>query len=195
MTTVSLNYAEMTLVAGRLDAKQQQMATALARLKTIADALVASDFKTVQASPAFDTTVAETVQSMGKAIGAVTSFAEVLRGAADAYRETDEQLAQQIGGGGATSTLELDMGEIDALRANLTSTQRAFEGVHGLASALDAGVLGHDGLAGAVHDFAHDWEKHRKEIIKNTDDIGEAVTNIDTNFTQVDTDLNSALKG
>lgn len=195
MATLSLDYAQMRLVAGNLDKKQQHMATELHRIKLIADSLVSSDFKTVKAAPQFHTTVADTVQSLAKAITAIGQYAEVLRTAAKAYHEADGKLAEQIDHFGATETLKVDLAEIGDLKANLKTAQSAFNDVHDVSSALGADVLGHDGLAGAVHDFSHDWEKKRKEIIKNADEIYAAVANIDQAFNDIDTDLNANLQG
>ncbi len=195
MTTVTLDYSEMTFVAGKLAAKEQEMARSLSRIKAIADALVASDFKTVQASPAFDAAVATIVQNMAKSITAVGGYAGFLRTAAESYRKTDQALADQLGGGGATSTLKLDMSEIAALKSNLKTTQSAFNGVHDVAGALNSDVLGHGGLADAVHDFAHDWEKRRQQILKNVDDLYDAITAVNDGFTEVDTNLNQSLQG
>ena len=195
MTTVTLTYGDMTRVAARLDGKEQAMAAALSRIKAIADAIVASDFKTVEASPAFDELVATVVQDMVKAISAVGGYADFLRSAAESYRKTDEALAQQLGGGGATSTLKLDMAEIGSLTQNLKSTQAAFTEAHNVSSDLTADVLGHGGLAGAVHDFSHDWEKRRQQVITNVDDLYEAIRAVNDGFTEVDANLNQSLQG
>ncbi|SFC85243.1 hypothetical protein SAMN04487968_112121 [Nocardioides terrae] len=195
MTTVSLDYASMKQVAGVLDAKEQAMSVLLARIKTIVDGLVAADFKTVKASPAFDALVIDIVLDMGKSIAAITNFADFLRGAADAYKQADQSMAEKLGGGGATSTLKVDMGEILSLKSNLKATHSAFDGVGKAADSLDAGVLGHHHLADAVQDFADGWDHRRKQITENVDDIYDAISTIAKTFTDVDTDLNKSLQG
>jgi uncharacterized protein YukE len=193
MTTVSLDYAEMKRAAGVLSAKEQAIAAKLAHVKGIADALVASDFQTTKAAPAYDVLVGDVVKDLGSAIAAITGFADFLRKAADAYRGADQSLAEKLEGGGATSTLRLDMTELTGLKSNLKATQSAFNGVHEAVAGLDSGVLGHEHLADKVQDFATGWEKRRKQITEDVDNIYDALTAIVDAFTQVDSDLNSAL--
>lgn len=194
MTSLSLDYAEMKRVAGVLDAKEEAMSLALAKIKTITDAVVASDFKTVKASTAFDTKVTEVVTEMGKAIAAITNFGEFLRSAADAYRDADQSMAEKLGGGGATSTLKVDMGEISDLKSNLKATHTAFKDIGKTTDSLDAGVLGHHHLADAVGSFASGWDRRRKQITENVDDLYDAIATIVQTFTDIDRDLNNSLK-
>lgn len=56
-------------------------------------------------------------------------------------------------------------------------------------------VVGHDGLADRLRDFADNWDDKRAEMLKAIEGLGEATEGIGSAFTEADTEMYDALMG
>jgi hypothetical protein len=56
-------------------------------------------------------------------------------------------------------------------------------------------VVGHDGLAGRLRDFADNWDDKRAEMLEAIQGLGEATEGIGSAFTEADNEMYDALMG
>jgi hypothetical protein len=96
--------------------------------------------------------------------------------------------------GGVMSDLKLDVDDVRALGSSLKTIGDEFDGANAHSDRV-ADAIGHDGLAGAVHDFAHDWDDKRAKMVANIKTLGSAATTVAETFTKADGQLAKALDG
>jgi WXG100 family type VII secretion target len=96
MPNLNVTYAEMQSAASQLKAGEQQMEGDLARLKQLIDNLVASGYVTDSSSKHFEASYAEFNVGATKMIQGLTGMGQYLDSAANAFQETDTQLAASL---------------------------------------------------------------------------------------------------
>lgn len=96
MPNVNVTYAEMQSAASQLRAGEQQIASDLARLKSLIDNLVASGYVTDASSRHFEASYTQFNSGATKMIEGLTGMGQYLDAAARAFQETDTQLAAAL---------------------------------------------------------------------------------------------------
>lgn len=96
MPNLNVTYAEMQSAANQLKAGEQQIEGDLARLKSLIDSLVASGYVTDSSSKKFEASYAEFNTGATKMIQGLTGMGQYLDSAANAFQETDSQLAASL---------------------------------------------------------------------------------------------------
>jgi WXG100 family type VII secretion target len=96
MPNLNVTYAEMQSAASQLKAGEAQMEGDLARLKHLIDSLVASGYVTDSSSKHFEASYAEFNTGATKMIQGLTGMGQYLDSAANAFQETDTQLARSL---------------------------------------------------------------------------------------------------
>ena len=96
MPNLNVTYAEMQSAASQLKAGEQQIEGDLTRLKHLIDNLVASGYVTDSSSKHFEASYAEFSTGATKLIQGLTGMGQYLDTAANAFQETDTQLAASL---------------------------------------------------------------------------------------------------
>ena len=89
--------------------------------------------------------------------------------------------------------LKLDLERLKKLNADLVAIRQEFEGADDFSDTV-AHATGHDGLAGAVHDFAHAWNEKRPKMAQSVKDLEQKLSAITDGFTQLDTQLAQSME-
>lgn len=90
--------------------------------------------------------------------------------------------------------VELDLARLEEAGRQLTTVKHELEGADARSEAL-AESVGHDGLAGALKDFADKWDDTRESMVADIGMLAEAATGISQAFTQLDAEYAAALEG
>jgi WXG100 family type VII secretion target len=98
MADLNVTYDEMRSQANQLRTGQQTIMDTLTDLSNQVNNLVASGFVTQQASGAFQASYDEFTGGAKQAIEGIEGMASFLESAAQAMQDTDQSLAQGIGG-------------------------------------------------------------------------------------------------
>ncbi|WP_454851551.1 WXG100 family type VII secretion target [Promicromonospora soli] len=98
MADLNVTYDEMRSQANQLRTGQQTIMDTLTDLSNQVNNLVASGFVTQQASGAFQASYDEFTSGAKQAIEGIEGMASFLESAAQAMQDTDQSLAQGIGG-------------------------------------------------------------------------------------------------
>jgi WXG100 family type VII secretion target len=96
MPNVNVTYGEMQSAASQLKAGETQMESDLSRLKQLVDSLVASGYVTDSSSKQFEAAYTEFNSGATSMIQGLTSMGQYLDAAANAFQETDTQLAASL---------------------------------------------------------------------------------------------------
>lgn len=97
MANLNVTYDEMDQQATRLEQSRDSITQQLQQSQSQVQSLVSSGFVTDSASGAFEQSVTDFVQSANRTIETLGTLAGNLRNTANAYRETDQQIASQMG--------------------------------------------------------------------------------------------------
>lgn len=97
MANINVTYDEMDQQATRLEQARDSITQQLQQSQTQVQSLVSSGFVTDSASGAFEGSVTDFVSSANRTIETLGTLAGNLRNMANAYRETDQQIAGQMG--------------------------------------------------------------------------------------------------
>ncbi|MBL0885430.1 hypothetical protein [Myceligenerans indicum] len=90
--------------------------------------------------------------------------------------------------------LRLDLEAVQSLAASLTTVADEFENANANSDRISESV-GHEGLAGCVRDFAHKWDDTREKMTESLRGLADASSAVSDAFSDVDTDLATALEG
>lgn len=96
MANIKVTYEDMRTAGDRLKSGQSEIESALARLKSMIDGLVADGYVTDKSSKAFDSSYTEFNHGVGETIKGLEGMATYLKSAADTMEQTDEQLASAL---------------------------------------------------------------------------------------------------
>lgn len=96
MANINVTYDEMDQQATRLEQSRDSITQQLQQSQSQVRNLVSSGFVTDSASGAFETSVTDFVTSANRTIETLGTLASNLRSMANAYRETDQQIANQM---------------------------------------------------------------------------------------------------
>lgn len=96
MPNLNVTYADMQSAASQLNAGEQQIESDLTRLKQLIDSLVASGYVTDSSSKQFEAAYTEFNSGATNMIRGLTSMGQYLTAAANAFQETDSQLASSL---------------------------------------------------------------------------------------------------
>jgi WXG100 family type VII secretion target len=96
MPNVNVTYGEMQSAASQLKAGETQMESDLSRLKQLVDGLVAGGYVTDSSSKQFEAAYTEFNSGATNMIQGLTSMGQYLDAAANAFQETDTQLAASL---------------------------------------------------------------------------------------------------
>jgi WXG100 family type VII secretion target len=96
MPNLNVTYAEMQSAASQLKSGEQQIEGDFARLKALIDNLVASGYVTDSSSKQFEVAYTEFNSGATKMIQGLTGMGQYLDAAAQAFQETDTQLAASL---------------------------------------------------------------------------------------------------
>jgi len=89
--------------------------------------------------------------------------------------------------------LKLDLDRLKKLNSDLDAIHSEFEKADDFSDTV-ATATGHNGLAGAVHDFAHAWNEKRPKMSQSVKDLQSKLAGITDGFTQTDTQLAQAME-
>ena len=89
--------------------------------------------------------------------------------------------------------LKLDLARLKTLGSDLTAIHKEFVGADDFSDTV-ATATGHDGLADAVHDFAHAWNEKRPQMAQSVEDVDKKLTTITDGFTKIDQQLAQAME-
>ena len=90
--------------------------------------------------------------------------------------------------------VELDLARLNEAGVMLTTVKHEFEQASATSRGL-ADAVGHDGLAGALIDFADKWDDTREDMVANIGTLAEIAAGISNAFGQLDTEYAAALEG
>ena len=96
MPNLNVTYADMQSAASQLNAGEQQIESDLTRLKQLIDNLVAGGYVTDTSSKQFEAAYTEFNSGATNMIQGLTSMGQYLTAAANAFQETDSQLANSL---------------------------------------------------------------------------------------------------
>lgn len=97
MANLNVTYDEMNQQATQLQQAQQEITQRLQMTQNQVSQLVSSGFVTDRASEAFRGTVEDFIVSANRTIDVLNTLATNLRAMANAYQETDQNIASQMG--------------------------------------------------------------------------------------------------
>lgn len=89
--------------------------------------------------------------------------------------------------------LRVNLEALHALGADLAGIAAEFREAN-VASDAIAQATGHDGLRGAVRDFAHGWDDTREDMVGDVEVLAEVAVAIAEVFTDLDGQLAAALE-
>jgi flagellar capping protein FliD len=89
--------------------------------------------------------------------------------------------------------IELDLQRMKKLNNDLKAVSSEFGGADDFSDTV-ATATGHDGLASAVHDFAHAWNKKRPEMKDGVDKLQQKLETVTKGFTDLDNQLAQAME-
>lgn len=89
--------------------------------------------------------------------------------------------------------LDIDLDDLEALVGVLAVVRREFDGAEQFATTV-ADLVGHDGLAGVVRDFATQWNLRRSELLEELDYLAEATTSIRDTMIELDLELGEVME-
>ncbi len=89
--------------------------------------------------------------------------------------------------------LKLDLERLKQLNADLVAIRKEFDGADDFSDTV-AHATGHDGLAGAVHDFAHAWNEKRPKMQDGVHKMQQKLTTVTDGFTKIDDELAKAME-
>jgi WXG100 family type VII secretion target len=98
MGDMQITYEDMRNAAKDLEDGQSEIETRLTSLKNGIDGLVAAGFVTGSASKEFETSYTEFDKGVRQVIEGLQGMGKYLRSAADAYEQTDQELAKALKG-------------------------------------------------------------------------------------------------
>lgn len=84
--------------------------------------------------------------------------------------------------------LRIDGDRLHTLLDELNRVSREFSNAERFSDDV-AGMVGHDDLAGTVHDFAGKWNIRREKLQTEIDDVADAVDTILQTFSEADLEL------
>ncbi|MCA5894542.1 hypothetical protein LEP48_14480 [Isoptericola sp. NEAU-Y5] len=90
--------------------------------------------------------------------------------------------------------LRVDLDAVTELGSSLTRVANEFENANTKSDRI-AEAVGHEGLAGAVRDFAHSWDDTRGKMTENLRLLADASTQVAQAFTDIDSDLADGISG
>jgi len=90
--------------------------------------------------------------------------------------------------------LRVDLDAVTELGSSLTTVAEEFENATTRSDRI-ADAVGHDGLAGAVRDFASSWDDTRQKMTENLRLLAEASVQVAQAFTDIDSDLADGIRG
>ena len=73
--------------------------------------------------------------------------------------------------------LDIDLDDLESLVSTLGVVRTEFDSAEQFATTV-ADLVGHDGLAGVVRDFATQWNLRRSELLEELDYLAAATTSI-----------------
>src|SRR4051812_36038724 len=88
--------------------------------------------------------------------------------------------------------LKLDLERLKALNSDLDGIYQEFKGADHFSDSV-ATATGHNGLAGAVHDFAHAWNEKRPQMQDGVHKMQQKLTTVTDGFTKIDSELAQAM--
>jgi uncharacterized phage infection (PIP) family protein YhgE len=89
--------------------------------------------------------------------------------------------------------LKLDLDRLKALNSDLDGIYQEFKGADDFSDSV-ATATGHNGLAGAVHDFAHAWNEKRPKMQDGVHKMQQKLTTVTDGFTKIDDELAKAME-
>lgn len=98
MANMNVTYHELEDAAGKLKSYEQQIQDQLKQAQALVQNLVATGFVTDAASKAFDHSYSQFTQGAQQLIQGMDGMGSYLTKAAQTLQQTDQQLAQGIGG-------------------------------------------------------------------------------------------------
>ncbi|MEV7971611.1 WXG100 family type VII secretion target [Cellulomonas sp. NPDC089187] len=98
MANLNVTFDELTDVAGKLRSGKEACIGELEGLKSAVDGLIGAGFQTDNASGTFQSTYADFNKAVTDTVNALEDLENFLRRAAEAYRSTDEELANALKG-------------------------------------------------------------------------------------------------
>ncbi|MGO4783479.1 WXG100 family type VII secretion target [Cryobacterium sp. W22_MBD10_FK3] len=98
MANLNVSYDQMQSASSRLRQGQQEIEGNLRQLRQLVSQLVQEGFTTTRASGAFDTSYNDFNTGATQTVQGIEGMAQFLEKASQALQQTDEQLAQQLGG-------------------------------------------------------------------------------------------------
>jgi WXG100 family type VII secretion target len=96
MTDLNVTYAEMQSAANQLTSGEQTIQSDLARLNSLISNLVASGYVTDSSSKQFEASYSQFNSGATQMIDGLNGMAQYLTAAANAFQDTDTQLANAI---------------------------------------------------------------------------------------------------
>lgn len=195
VSNLQVDYGDIRLAASALITEQNSMNTRLAEVKTLLNGLTKDGLETGRISDALDTRIDRFKANLGKATNALGQYAEFLRRASETYREADDKLSQQLGGGAATPFLLMDLSDLALLRTNLKMALAALNDGNNSTGRLSETTLGEARVATAMSDFDTDWDVRRGKLIESMDDLSAAYDTIVATMEEADESLRSSLVG
>ena len=99
MANITASFHDMQDAAGKLQSFEQQIQDLLKQAQSLVQNLVASGFVTDAASKAFDHSYSEFTTGATKVVDGMNGMGQYLTQAANTLQETDQKLAQGLGGG------------------------------------------------------------------------------------------------
>lgn len=88
--------------------------------------------------------------------------------------------------------LQIDLDQLETLMANMKVVRSDFEGAEQFSQTV-ADLVGHDGLAGVVRDFASQWNMRRAELLEELDFIAQATKSIHDTMVELDQELGTVI--
>jgi uncharacterized phage infection (PIP) family protein YhgE len=88
--------------------------------------------------------------------------------------------------------LKLDLDRLKTLNSDLDAIYKEFTGADDFSDTV-ATATGHNGLAGAVHDFAHAWNEKRPQMQDGVHKMQQKLSTVTDGFTKVDSQLANAM--
>jgi hypothetical protein len=88
--------------------------------------------------------------------------------------------------------LKVDYQLLDSIERNLSSLVSQFENIETQTGSYDA-AMGSGDIAGAMGNFAGNWEYHRKQIVSSMQSLGQMVNATKKHFQDTDDKLKASL--
>lgn len=192
-STLKVDHTQIYAAAVDLEAQRIIIDLRLTELETVMTQVAGDGLVAEHLSPAVILQAVAMKLNLLKAIDALEQYESFLHSASDAYRDVDSELAQQLGGGGGTVNLDVDVAGLEDLKTHLSSALTALNQGRNACNNLPQSVLGHHDVVSAMDDFDHDWRKRRGKLIESVDSLVSGYSGIVESFEETDSRLHSNL--